>query len=151
MRRPGPSYVMQSQIPTAPPPPCSIALLTEKTTYMEKYFPKGKSKEIPIEVRSQIIALNKHTSKSHRQIATVIGVSHSFVTKIIRLYKETREFTSRSRSGRPKVTSSRTDLRIRRELLKSPFISASEIKERLTSTCDQVSKRTTQSRLRNKY
>ena len=36
----------------------------------------GKSKEIPIEVRSQIIALYNHTSKSHRQIATVIGVSH---------------------------------------------------------------------------
>ena len=49
----------------------------------------GKSKEIPIEVRSQIIALYNHTSKSHRQIATVIGVSHSSVTKIIRLYKET--------------------------------------------------------------
>ena len=62
----------------------------------------GKSKEIPIEVRSQIIALYNHTSKSHRQIATVIGVSHSSVTKIIRLYKETGEFTSRSRSGRPK-------------------------------------------------
>ena len=62
----------------------------------------GKSKEIPIEVRSQIIALYNHTSKSHRQIATAIGVSHSSVTKIIRLYKETGEFTSRSRSGRPK-------------------------------------------------
>ena len=62
----------------------------------------GKSKEIPIEVRSQIIALHNHTSKSHRQIATVIGVSHSSVTKINRLYKETGEFTSRSRSGRPK-------------------------------------------------
>ena len=62
----------------------------------------GKSKEIPIEVRSQIIALYNHTSKSHRQIATVIRVSHSSVTKIIRLYKETGEFTSRSRSGRPK-------------------------------------------------
>ena len=49
----------------------------------------GKSKEIPIEVRSQIIALYNHTSKSHRQIATVIRVSHSSVTKIIRLYKET--------------------------------------------------------------
>ena len=49
----------------------------------------GKSKEIPIEVRSQIIALYNHTSKSHMQIATVIGVSHSSVTKIIRLYKET--------------------------------------------------------------
>ena len=58
----------------------------------------GKSKEIPIEVRSQIIALYNHTSKSHMQIATVIGVSHSSVTKIIRLYKETGEFTSKSRS-----------------------------------------------------
>ena len=58
----------------------------------------GKSKEIPIEVRSQIIALYNHTSKSHRQIATVIGISLSSVTKIIRLYKETGEFTSRSRS-----------------------------------------------------
>ena len=48
----------------------------------------GKSKEIPIEVRSQIIALYNHTSKLHGQIATVIGVSHSSVTKIIRLYKE---------------------------------------------------------------
>ena len=62
----------------------------------------GKSKEIPIEVRSQIIALYNHISKSHRQIATVIGVSHSSVTKIIRLYKETGDFTSRSRSSRPK-------------------------------------------------
>ena len=62
----------------------------------------GKSKEILIEVRSQIIALYNHTSKSHRQIAIVIGVSHSSVTKIIRLYKEIEEFTSRSRSGRPK-------------------------------------------------
>ena len=49
----------------------------------------GKSKEIPIKVRSQIIVLYNHTSKSHRQIATVIGVSHSSVTKIIRLCKET--------------------------------------------------------------
>ena len=48
----------------------------------------GKSREIPIEVRSQIIALYNHTSKSHMQIVTVIGVSHSSVTKIIRLYKE---------------------------------------------------------------
>ena len=62
----------------------------------------GKSKEIPIEVRSQIIALYNHTSKQHRQIATVIGVSHSSVTKIIRLYKETGEFTSRPQSSRPK-------------------------------------------------
>ena len=62
----------------------------------------GISKEIPIEVRSQIIALYNHTFKSHRQIASVIGVSHSSVTKIVRLYKETGEFTSRSRSGRPK-------------------------------------------------
>ena len=59
----------------------------------------GKNKEIPIEVRSQTIALYNNTSKSHRQIATVIGVSHSSVTKIIRLYKETGECTSRSRSG----------------------------------------------------
>ena len=48
----------------------------------------GKGKEIPIEVRSQVIALYSHTSKSHRQIATVIGVSDSSVTKTIRLYKE---------------------------------------------------------------
>ena len=48
----------------------------------------GKGKEIPIEIRSQVIALYNHTSKSHRQIATVIGVSHSSVTKTIRLYKE---------------------------------------------------------------
>ena len=34
----------------------------------------GKSKEILIEVRSQTIALCNHTSKSHRQIVTVIGV-----------------------------------------------------------------------------
>ena len=40
----------------------------------------GKSKEIPIEVRSQIIALYNHTSKSHRQIETVIEVSHSSVS-----------------------------------------------------------------------
>ena len=58
----------------------------------------GKNKEIPIEVRSQIIALYNHTSKSLRQIATVIGVSYSSVTKIIRLCKETGEFPSRSRS-----------------------------------------------------
>ena len=74
---------------------------------------------------------------SHREIARDLKISHSAVTRIINLHKQTGSVTARRGRGRHPVTSQRTDLRIHREVLKDPFVTARQIKERLPIACDK--------------
>jgi transposase len=111
----------------------------------------GKAKQLSQQQRCQIIALSRHTSKTHREIAIDLNVSQSSVTKIINLHKSTGGTTVRERSGRPRITSETTDRMMRREVVKDPFITPKQIQQNLASHLEKVSLRTIRRRLQAKY
>lgn len=111
----------------------------------------GKRQQITEDIRSRIVALANHSSKTHREIATIFKICHTTVTRIINLERNTGSVVARKRSGRPKATSQRTDSLIRREVIKDPFISAANIKRNLVPLCNNVTLRTIQTRLANKF
>lgn len=110
-----------------------------------------KARELSTSERHKIITLSENTTKTHRQIATVIGISHSTVTRIINTYRNTGSSTPKQRSGRPRVTSKRTDAVIHRLAVKSPFITANEIKAQIDGLCDHISVDTIKRRLRSSF
>ena len=71
--------------------------------------------------------------------------------RCIKTFTETEIANQKPQSGCPKVTSPRTDSRILREVMKSPFISAAEIKRYLSSYLDKVSIDTIKRRMRIKF
>ena len=111
----------------------------------------GKGKQISPAVRAQIVGLSQHTTKTHREIASDLHVSHSAVTKIINKFHATGTMSPRKGRGRLPSTSLRTDLMIRREVMKDPFITARSIKANLTPLCDNISLHTIRDRLGTKF
>lgn len=71
----------------------------------------GKNKEIPMEKRGAIIALYNE-GMSYRIIAKKMKVSLKGVQSTIARFKDTGTFRSRSRTGRPKVTTRQEDQHI---------------------------------------
>ena len=114
-------------------------------------FKMGKGKQISAAVRAQIVALSQHSTKTHREIASDLQISHSAVTKIINKFHETGTVSPRKGRGRQPCTSNRTDLAIRREVMKNPFITARSIKANLTPMCDNISLNTIRDRLGKKF
>ena len=74
---------------------------------------------ISIEKRKQIIGL--HLAKlSSWKISSELSISQSTISRIIRLFEETGRTKTKSRTGRPKLTSVREDRRIERECRLDP-------------------------------
>lgn len=94
--------------------------------------------------RAVIIPLQKE-GLSYREISRRVGVSKSTVERAIRLVNETGQYATRKRTGRPRVTTKRDDIAIKRAVEKNPFISSAEIKTEMTSL--QASSRTIRRRL----
>ena len=103
-----------------------------------------KVSEITPKKRAVCVALQKE-GLSCREIARRVGISKSSVDRAVQLMKETGQYSSRKRSGRPRVTTSRDDSAIKRAVTKNPFISSEEIRAQLPNTA--VSSRTIRRRL----
>lgn len=89
-----------------------------------------KKAEITPKKRAVCVALQKE-GLSCREIASRVGISKSSVDRAVKLLKETGQYDSRKRSGRPTVTTKREDSAIKRVVKKNPFISSADIKNEL--------------------
>jgi transposase len=89
-----------------------------------------RGKELTSEKRAQVVILYKENI-SIRQIAKKLGISHSTVVATVKRNQELKSFKSRSRAGRPKVTSNRMDNAIIKAAKKSPRASSSAIRGKL--------------------
>jgi len=85
-----------------------------------------RSKNLSTEKRAQIKALREQ-GMSQNQISKALKVSQSVVCRTLARIKELGNFTSRKRSGRPRVTSPLTERKIRRSSVANPTWSAKTI------------------------
>lgn len=86
----------------------------------------GRTKEADIATRAQVIALMKQ-NLSQVAISNAVQRSRRFVQETIKRFLETGSYQSRKRSGRPSLSTPRTDRVVRRAVLKSPHKTAPEI------------------------
>ena len=93
----------------------------------------GKIPELSTETRAQIGILFKQGMKQV-DISTLLKIPQGTISKTIKIIKSVGAFESRSRTGRPRVTSSQTDRMIRRYAVAKPTASSSEIQASLPTT-----------------
>ena len=105
-----------------------------------------RGKEISSTKRAQIHLLVDE-GYTYRAIATRMGDAVSSVSRTVARQKELNNYFSRSRSGRPKVTTAQTDRLIRRYVVKQPFAASSEVKADIGATGCKISTRTIRRRL----
>lgn len=109
----------------------------------------AKSKEISIDKRSAIVTLYKE-GQSYRIIAKKIKVSLKGVQTTIARYKTSDSLVDRTRSGRPKITTSQEDQYIVVTSKRNRRLTASEIRAEVNRSRDNaVSLTTVKRRLRN--
>ena len=98
-------------------------------------------------VRGQMIALSNE-GVSQRKIATKFNISKGAVQRTAERFPETESYSSRSRSGRPRATTSAEDQYIRITSLRDRMATAGEIQASLNQTREKpVSKSTVKRRL----
>ena len=100
--------------------------------------------DIPKNIREQVILLNRHTSKTQREIAQELGISQKSVSRILRRYMATNSLeTSRATNcGRNEKLSARSKKMIVRMSTKNPQLSVSQIKFECGAIVENVSRRT---------
>lgn len=98
-------------------------------------------RELATTKRSQIVILSEE-GYTTRVISERMNVSQSCVVKTIQRYKAQGNYDSKTRSGRPKVTTPRSDTRIGRYSKANPFASAGEISSNVFPDGDSPSLRT---------
>ena len=103
----------------------------------------GKTIDITPRKRSSIVTMRK-LGYSYADIAKVLKISKASAGKIGKSFEDTGSAERKKRSGRPRSTTKREDLLIRRSAIKNPFISSVEI---LSDTALGVSSRTVRRRL----
>ena len=110
----------------------------------------SRKKELTEANRAQIKILSEE-GYSQQQIACRLKVSQSSVSKTLKRIKELSSFSSRSRTGRPRINSHQSDRFIHRFSTINPFASSSEIKANLPDEVRQPSTRTIRRRLANEF
>lgn len=103
----------------------------------------GKAKDTSPTKRAQIKILHEQ-KLSHREIAKRLGLAQSTVTRAIARISQLKCYKSHVRAGRPRITSPRTDRKIRRAAVSHPTWSSSQISAQQRTT---VSLRTVRRRL----
>lgn len=95
-------------------------------------------------VRNQIITLSQHTSKSNREIARDLSVSHTLVNKVVRQYQNegAKETKRQGNCGRKEKLTERDRSAIVREVKKNPHASSGEIQREISGAAASVSTRT---------
>ena len=88
----------------------------------------GRAKEIPLDVRRQIIKL-RLKGKSYRKIERITGVRNNTCCRIINRVMETSTCKNAPRSGRPLKLSLRDLRALEREITKNPHASLADIVE----------------------
>jgi len=106
-----------------------------------------RNKELSSVTRARIVTF---AECGYRQIdiAKRLNVSQSVVSRTIKSYKINQSFTSAHRSGRPKVTTAKTDAIIRRKICIRPMLSARQLSAEIINP---PSIRTIQRRLHTKF
>ena len=110
----------------------------------------GKCKDLTEVTRGQVKIL-KETGKSYRFISKKLGISLSSVSKTLSRIEETKGYSSRKRSGHPRITSKQTDRVIHRYALMNPFASSSEIRSHLPINVTKPCSSTVRKRLANEF
>lgn len=90
----------------------------------------AKFKQFTNEERRAIIKM-KESGKTYRELAVFWNKTPAAIYKIIRAFKEVGRISIGARSGRPKVTDKRTDLRIRTISESDPHLSVPKIRAKL--------------------
>ena len=90
----------------------------------------GRVKEISPTVRAQIHVLSQQ-GYTQRVIAARLNISLSSVCKTLARVAEKGDYSSRQRSGRPRITTPQGDRMIRRYCVANPFASSAEIRANL--------------------
>ena len=107
----------------------------------------GKASDLSLEKRAQLKILAVQ-DKSHRDIANILNVSKSAVTRGLAKMKELGSLKSRNRSGRPRVTTAASDRLIRCAAVANPSSSSKRIALELQPvTVGRLSPRTVRRRL----
>ena len=106
--------------------------------------------EYPPEIVAQMVAL-RDTGMTARSISRQLGMHHSTVTRRLATYNASCSFAACPRSGRPPVTTPRTDNMIRRQAVINPTASSAFIANQLPENCPAVSSRTIRRRLNSKF
>lgn len=102
--------------------------------------------ELSITLRGQIIALID-SGMSQAAVGRQLGTSQQNVSRTLKRYREKKSLESRSRSGRPPVTTPTADRLMHRGAAKNPFISSKELAQQIPG----VSARTVRRRLNGKF
>ena len=97
-------------------------------------------------LRAQIVALHKE-GYSERLISQKIKCSKNAVHNAIVKFRITGTYSTAKKSGRPRKTTPRDDLMIRRTAVRSPMSSASKIRSALLAKGTNISRRTVSRRL----
>ena len=79
--------------------------------------------ELPTTLRAQIVALVE-SGITQTAVSLQYNTSRQNVSRTMQRYRATNSFTSRTRSGRPSITSPPTDRVMRRLVVASPSISS---------------------------
>ena len=109
----------------------------------------GKKKQILQETRDLIISM-KDRGYTQVAISTVLKISESSISKILKRHQEYGSSCVKKRSGRPRVTTRRCDNLIKRYSVSKPTATASEIRANLPNPL-VVSDRTIRRRLQKDF
>ena len=101
----------------------------------------GKNSSLLEVQRCQIVVLDKK-DHTERQTGNRLGRSKTAVRQDIVKYKELGTYADAKRNGRPRKTTPRTDILIKRKVMNSPTCSARKIRADLNETGISVSRQT---------
>lgn len=110
----------------------------------------GRKPSISPEIRAQIVVLSSE-GYSERELARRFKWSKNAVHMAICRFKESKTFSDRPRSGRPRATTSRDDSVIKRVVLQSPSSSCRKIQSRLAASGTKISLQTVSRRLSKEF
>lgn len=110
----------------------------------------GKSKQLTKSDKLRILDLVK-AGMSQTNVANIFKVSQSLISKTVKRNAENVSLSPKKRSGRPRVTSSRTDRRIVNLVQQIPNITSAEIKDSFPGVLDNVDPSTIRTRLTREF
>lgn len=86
----------------------------------------GSAKQLTDAQKGAIVEL-KRAGLSHRKICLQLNVSKSAVSKILKRYNEEKNFSVRSRCGRPSKVSKHTKRRMKKAITADPFLTSNDL------------------------
>lgn len=111
----------------------------------------GKKPQLSEATKARILTMADHTSKTQLEIAQECGVSQQVVSSLLQKRRTTGSTATAKRSGRPRKTTERDDLMIRRAVVANPFATSTELRATVGASVANVSTRTIRRRLSDKF